>query len=75
MGTVWTIIVVINLCSLLFLFAYIKRLFGYARKYRMPESKYTLLFGGINLPHVVFAYVSSAIAFAVFSVIFFSFAR
>jgi hypothetical protein len=75
MGTVWVIIIVIHICSLLFLYTYLRRLFTYVKKYRMPESQYTLLFGWISLSHVVFAYVFTVTVFVVSSLIFLSFAK
>lgn len=73
MGTVWTIVIGIHVCSLLFLTAYLKRVFSYARKYRMPESKYTLLFGWIQLSYIIFAYIAAATLFVAVSIIFLSF--
>lgn len=70
MGTVWTIIIGIHICSLLFLGAYLRRLLSYARKYRMPESKYTLLFGWVNLNHIVVVYVIAAVLFVALSLTF-----
>lgn len=57
MGTAWTIIVGIHICSILFLTTYLGRLFKYSGKYKMDESKYTLLFKWIHLSHVVLAYL------------------
>lgn len=72
MGTAWTIIIGLHVCSLLFLTAYLRRLFVYARKYRMPESQYTLLFGWVRLPHIVVTYVITVLAFIVLSTIYLS---
>lgn len=70
MGTVWTIIIGIHLCSLLFLSAYHKRLFKHVSRYKMVESKYTLLFGWIQLTHVVIAYGVSVAFFVVMTTVY-----
>lgn len=70
MGTLWIIIIGIHVCSLLFLAAYLKRLFKYARRYTMPESKYTLLFGWVNLSHIVFGYITGVSLFILASTLF-----
>jgi len=74
MGTVWAILIGIHVCSLLFLAAYLKRLYRHVGKYRMAESKYTLMFGWIRLSYIVFAYVATMGVFIVFSIIFLSLA-
>lgn len=65
MGTAWTIIVGIHICSLLFLTAYLGRLFKYSGKYKMDESRYTLLFGWIHLHHIVLTYIVTMTLFMV----------
>lgn len=73
MEIVWLIIIGIHICSLLFLGIYLKRLFRYARKYRMPESKYTLLFGWVQLSYIAFAYIAAVCVFVAFSLILINF--
>ena len=75
MGIVGTIIIGVNVCSLVFLAVYLKRLFRYARKYRMEESKYTLLFGWIEITHIAIAYVLAASVLVAFSTILINFAQ
>ena len=75
MGIVLTIIIGVHVCSLVFLAVYLKKLFRYARKYRMQESKYTLLFGWISFEHVAIAYGVAVVFFAVFSIFLINFAR
>ena len=64
MGIIWTIIVGIHLCSLLFLTIYLQRVFHYIHRYKMPESRFTLLFGLIGLPHILFAYILTVAIFS-----------
>ena len=73
MATIWAIIIGIHICSLLFMAVYIRRLLRYASKYRMPESKYTLLFGWVQLNHIVFAYIGAVGVFVAGSIVYLTF--
>lgn len=73
MEIIWPIIIAVHLCSLLFLTIYLKRLFRYAGKYRMPESKYTLLFGWVQLSYIAFAYIGAVCLFVAASLILINF--
>ena len=75
MGIVLTIIIGVHVCSLVFLVIYLKKLFRYARKYRMAESKYTLMFGWIQISHIAIAYALSVSVFVVVSTILINFAQ
>ncbi len=70
MGTVAIIIIGIDICSFLFLAAYLKRLFAYVKKYRLPESEYTLMFGWMHFSHVIFLYILTVVLFLVATVAF-----
>jgi hypothetical protein len=65
MNTVQAIIIGIHICSLLFLAVYLKLLFNYERKYKMTESRFTLLFGFINISNIAFAYILTIGLFAI----------
>jgi len=50
----------IQIISLLFCFASIKKLYGYIKVYRFKEKDYKLLIGFIHLRQVVVLYILSA---------------
>ena len=59
------LIIVVMLVSIGFCAIAQMRYLTYARKYKLPESKYTLLFGFMGLKHVDLLYVFAVFAHAV----------
>ena len=53
----WIFLISIHLSSLIFLTISITRLRDYAAKHSFEESKYTMLFDFVRLPHVVVIYI------------------
>lgn len=52
----WALIVV-EIVSALVCFFGVRRLYKYIRRYRFPETVYSLLFGFMHLHYFVFAYL------------------
>jgi hypothetical protein len=67
MVTVWITIAIIHLGSLLFIYAFVKRLIEFVKKNQLTESKYTLLFGWIRLSHIVVIYSITMLMFFILS--------
>ncbi|KKU80474.1 MAG: hypothetical protein UY05_C0006G0008 [Candidatus Peregrinibacteria bacterium GW2011_GWA2_47_7] len=58
---------VLQLVSLIFMAVVIRRLVGYINRYRIDESKYTLLFGFVHLRWIIGLYAISVIAWVFIS--------
>ena len=69
---IWVCTSIFNLLSLGFLGLCMIRLFGYVRRYRLPENRHTLLFGFIRLEHVVVMYLLFMSLLTLGSVLFIS---
>lgn len=62
--------IALGIGSLIFMGIVLLRVYNYTRKYPLPESKYTLLFGFIHFNHVTVLYVLSMILLSVFSMVY-----
>lgn len=63
MNLTWTVILLIHLASLIFLGASLYRISNFLKKFRLQESRYTLIFGFMDLPQVIFFYVVTILLF------------
>ena len=52
-----TLMILILLGSISFCLLVIGRVFAYNRKYHLPESRYTRLFGFLSKEHIIFVYL------------------
>lgn len=67
MAILWIIFGIIHLVSIGIAIAIYLRLYGYIRRFRFDESKYTLLFGFVHLHWVHILYFAFVIAWVPFS--------
>ena len=68
MNIVWTSLILILLCSLIFLYANLGRARRLTKLFRLNESRYTLLFSIIGLKHILTLYVAFVLIYTVGSV-------
>lgn len=66
----WSLFIAIHIASLIFLAISLLRLRDYMAKHSFEESKYTMLWGVVRLPHVVALYVGGTAAWVVFTTIY-----
>lgn len=57
MDFIFSILALLQVCSLMFMVFILGRLYHYIRKYSFPESQYTLLFGFVHLRWLAGLYV------------------
>ena len=73
MSIVWVCTVIINVISLAFLGISLIRVFSYMRRNTFIETRYTMLFGFIQMKHLIFVYMMSVLVFMGGSFLFVSY--
>jgi len=66
----FTVLIVVQIVSILFCMATVKRLYDYISEYRFGESVYTLLFGFVHLRYFVYLYIFTVAGVATLGFLF-----
>lgn len=64
MGIFWTFFAIIHIVSILLLIISLRLVLHYTRRYRMQESRFTMLFGFVRLEYIIFIYAVAVLFLA-----------